>query len=312
MKKIIIAFAIILLMIMGACSVTEQETRDTESVVKTVLQTSKATMPPEISSSPTPEPKEDRGFDQYAYYNRWTKVSGEYYLNDEGEYTIEWVEIENAVPAGIYRYNSDGTDEELWLKGEIGLIGYIDDWMYCIDYDNNYEIFKVDVTGQERQAVEGFPSTSEIIMIDGVFYYHHNQLIYQREPDEAAVEIAKIPDHINGSSIMNLYYSNGKIFYKTRGSWPEFWHLYVCDLETGKTELLKEDIDENYTIDDKYVYHIGNFLEDMQKYNDGEIYRYNVTTGEEELLFQTGHQAYDLNIINDWLVYLTAPAGINY
>lgn len=184
-----------------------------------------------------------------------------------GEY-VYYVSDKSTKMRGVYAARKDGSEVHEVTIDEAANLLYYKDRLYFINKADQKRIYSMDTNGQNRVVV-ALETASFMDYYGGLLYYSTSDGIYQAKPDGSGTEkICDMP-----ANYFNIV--DGKIYFS-----------YLDVLETGKDQgFYRVDVDgrnlEKLTdMTAIGINRAGKYLYFRSVYDDFDLYRLNMETGE--------------------------------
>lgn len=188
------------------------------------------------------------------------------------------------------KIRGDGTEEQSLGIENIAKMLVVDEWIYYLPWDT-YQLYRIRLDGSEKSLVINERTTLPVFD-KGKMYcaIRGNQPgIFKMEMDGTIVQ------QLNDVHTFAYDIYEGCLYYSKM---DESYKLYRLDLNSMQEEAFGDINTSSFIIQDGYLYYVAYQGSDV---DDAGVYRYNLSTNEEEVLWSERTEMF--NIAGEW-VYL--------
>ena len=257
---------------------------------------------------------------------------------------IYYVDIDDNEPVGICKVKNNGKKTEKIVEGTMYELNILDGYIYCIEYDEDndqFNLIKIKTNGKNKETLARDIDEDTITVTEKWVYYYKNSNLYRVTLD--GTDRSKITDKkvsyycIDGSWIYYIYEKEGNQYIakmKLNGEKniklakaDELNHYETLYIKSGKIYFILTKTEKNYNQTyylgrmnkngknmeqifkiDTNVQHInmqknGIYYTVTENYDEYAI-KYIKYNGTNKTTIKKSTKAMNINIIDDWILYL--------
>lgn len=235
--------------------------------------------------------RSDKNFKNETYLIDKSSGSGMSYLN----VIDDWIFYRSGKT--LNRMKVDGTKKEtIYYLGYILDIHVLDNWIYFINYSDNFKIYKMDVNGQNLHRIND-TSVQDISIYENRIYYS-----YEKDGEEYLESMdlnGQMKQLIGNILADDLVKYNGAMYYTNNTDFK----LYKYDLKNDKEPqiMIDEEISSFLIVDD-WIY-FSKKAEDVGYPGTG-LFRIDINGKNKQKINDDNDIEY-LSSIGDWVLFLS-------
>lgn len=191
----------------------------------------------------------------------------------------------------IYHVNIDSLENWWFSNMQASYLIAYDKNIYYRDPNGN-NIYKTDFNGNTKELIAEY-TEGDIQIDDGHLYYLDAKDFNLYRTSIKSKEKEKIIDE----TISNFYKFNNKFIYKSKGIIKSF------DIENNSTEIIKENIESNFVLNNNNIY--------VHDYANDNIIKINIETKEEEIVKNNVEKVYRFQSFYNNIYYCKSKGYYN-